>query len=518
MKTIRKIEKDLTLGLTRLRVAAYCRVSTDQCDQLESLEAQRSHYDAYIRAHKDWELVNVYYDEGISGTRADTRPGLQKLMADCRLRRIDMVLTKSISRFARNTADCLALVRELISLNIPIHFEKEGIDTSAMESELLLSVMSSLAESESRSISENTKWSFGRQFRNGTFKVRTPPYGYRRVDVGLQIDPEEAQIVKRIFREALSGKGASVIASGLNQDGIQPRRSKSWSQGSVYDILRNEAYVGDALYQKTFTDDEYRRHKNRRGRRAQYLATSHHDAIITREDFAAVDALISQRAAERNISRGSNKYQTRHAFTGVIICGECGHVFKRRTHKYNRSVYAAWCCQEHLKNKNSCSMKYIREDNLQFAFCVMMNKLIFAGKQLLRPYLDEFKKNSSDAELKRIAKLENELEKNTEKTYSVRRLMAGNYIPPDICNRELNTLKAHASKLKAEIAALEKSTEGSGSVISAIRELIAFTGENRMLTEFDEELFKRFVNRITVMDRNHISFELKCGLALKEEL
>ena len=384
--------------------------------------------------------MNVYYDEGISGTRADTRPGLQRLMADCRLRRIDMVLTKSISRFARNTADCLALVRELISLNIPIHFEKEGIDTSAMESELLLSVMSFLTESESRSISENTKWSFGKQFRNGTFKVRTPPCGYRRVDGGLQIDHEEAQIVKRIFREALSGKGASVIASGLNRDGIMSRQRKGWVHSTIFRILRNEVYTGDALYQKTFTDDEYRRHWNTKGEHAQFLATEHHDAIIS------------------------------------------------------------------------------REDDIEFAFCVMMNKLIFAGKQLLRPYLDEFKKNSSDAELKRIAKLEKELEKNTEKTYSVRRLMAGNYIPPDICNRELNTLKAHASKLKAEIAALEKSAEGSGSVISAIRELIAFTGENRMLTEFDGELFKRFVNRITVMDRNHISFELKCGLALQEKL
>ncbi|MBP3749027.1 MAG: recombinase family protein [Ruminobacter sp.] len=132
MKTIRKIEKGSPHCFARLRVAAYCRVSTDQYEQLESLETQRSHYDEYIRAHKDWELVNVYYDEGISGTRADTRPGLQRLMADCRLRRIDMVLTKSISRFARNTADCLALVRELISLNIPIHFEKENLYTAGM--------------------------------------------------------------------------------------------------------------------------------------------------------------------------------------------------------------------------------------------------------------------------------------------------------------------------------------------------------------------------------------------------
>lgn len=518
MKTIRKIEKGSAPRLARLRVAAYCRVSTDQYEQMESLETQRSHYDEYIRAHKDWELVNVYYDEGISGTRADTRPGLQKLMADCRLRRIDMVLTKSISRFARNTADCLALVRELISLNIPIHFEKEGIDTSAMEGELLLSVMSSLAENESRSISENAKWSIGRRFRNGTYKAGTPPYGYRRENGVLQIESEEAQIVKRIFREVLSGRGAYAIASGLNRDGIMPRRSKSWTSGTIFRILRNEAYTGDALCQKTFTDDEYRRHRNAKGEQTQYLATEHHDAIISREDFAAAETLISQRADGRNISRGSGKHQTRYAFTGIIICGECGHVFRRRTHTTASLGYAAWCCQEHIKNKEACSMKYIREDNIKFAFCVMMNKLIFAGKQLLRPYLDDLKRNSSDAELKRLARLENELEKNTEKTYSVRRLMAGNYIPPDICNQELNNLKAQAAKLKAEIAALEKSAEGSGSVISAIRELIAFTGKNRMLTEFDEELFKRFVNRITVMDRSRISFELKCGLALEEEL
>lgn len=519
MKTIRKIEKSGSSHcFARLRVAAYCRVSTAQYEQLESLETQRAHYDDYIRAHKDWELVNVYYDEGISGTRADTRPGLQRLMADCRLRRIDMVLTKSISRFARNTADCLALVRELISLNIPIHFEKEGIDTSAMESELLLSVMSSLAESESRSISENTKWSFGRQFRNGTFKVRTPPYGYRRENGRLQIEPEEAQIVKRIFREALSGKGASVIASGLNRDGIMSRQRKGWVHSTIFRILRNEVYTGDALYQKTFTDDEYRRHWNTKGEHTQFLATEHHDAIISREDFAAVETLISQRASMRNISPKSDKYLNRYAFSRKIFCGECGHIFKRRIHSSTRSAYVAWCCQEHLKNLKACSMKSVREDDIEFAFCVMMNKLIFAGKLLLRPYLDEFKKNSSDAELKRIAKLENELEKNTEKNYSVRRLMAGNYIPPAICNQELNTLKAYASKLKAEIAALEKSAEGSGSVISAIRELIAFTGENRMLTKFDGEIFKKFVNRITIMDRNHISFELKCGLALKEEL
>ena len=210
--------------------------------------------------------------------------------------------------------------------------------------------------------------------------------------------------MKPIFREALSGKGASVIAFGLNRDGIMSRQRKGWVHSTIFRILRNEVYTGDELYQKTFTDDEYRRHWNTKGEHTQFLAAEHHDAIISWEDFAAVETLNSQRASMRNISPKSDKYLNRYALSRKIICGECGHIFKRRIHSSTRSAYVAWSCQEHLKNLKACS-KSVREDDLEFAFCVMKNKLIFAGKQLLRPCLDEFKKNSSDAELKRITKL-----------------------------------------------------------------------------------------------------------------
>ena len=214
MKRISKIEgvQGARPPKHKLRVAAYCRVSTDSDAQLESLEAQKKHYENYITVRDDWEFAGLYYDEGITGTKKEKRPELMRLIADCEAKKIDFVITKSISRFSRNTTDCLELVRKLQTLNIPIFFEKENLNTGSMESELFLAILSSMAECESVSISENSKWSVERRFQNGTFKLSYPPYGYDWDGTNLVINAEQAEIVKRIFAEALSGKGADAIA------------------------------------------------------------------------------------------------------------------------------------------------------------------------------------------------------------------------------------------------------------------------------------------------------------------
>ena len=192
MKRVTKIDHtaDASSKNRKLRVAAYCRVSTDSDAQLESLEAQRAHYEKYILSRDDWEFAGLYYDEGITGTKKEKRPELMRLMADCAARNIDFVITKSISRFSRNTADCLELVRTLQNLGIPIYFEKENINTGAMESELFLAILSSMAEGESSSIAENSKWSVVRRFQNGTFKLSTPPYGYEWNGEEMVVNPE----------------------------------------------------------------------------------------------------------------------------------------------------------------------------------------------------------------------------------------------------------------------------------------------------------------------------------------
>lgn len=207
MKKVTFIDSTQKGTKPKLRVAAYCRVSTDSDAQLESLETQKIHYEQYITSRDDWAFAGLYFDEGITGTKKEKRPELLRMIADCESGKIDFIVTKSISRFSRNTTDCLELVRKLLDLNIPIYFEKENLNTGSMESELFLSILSSIAQGESVSISENSKWSVQKRFLNGTYKISSPPYGFRWDGQRMEIVPEQAEIVKWIFAQVLSGKG-----------------------------------------------------------------------------------------------------------------------------------------------------------------------------------------------------------------------------------------------------------------------------------------------------------------------
>lgn len=287
MKRITKIETAKTLTLPKKRrVGAYARVSTSADEQLLSLEVQKSHYEDYIKSNPEWAFAGLYFDEGISGTKIKNRTGLQELLQDSEDGKIDLILTKSISRFARNTTECLQMVRRLSELGVTIIFEKENIDTSRMDNEFLLTVLASMAETESRSSSQNVKWAVRKRFESGTFIIPTPPYGYRNEDGEMVIVEEEAEVVRRIFSEALSGKGSTLIARGLENDGIPARKGKGWSHATVYDMLRNEKYTGDVQLQKTFTDDSFNRHYNH-GEENMYLVKDHHAiASVLRQNLS----------------------------------------------------------------------------------------------------------------------------------------------------------------------------------------------------------------------------------------
>ena len=292
MKKITKIEPSSARPTAaKTRVAAYCRVSTGMDDQLVSLETQKNHYKELIGTNPEWVYAGLYYDEGISGTSKEKRPALQRMIADCEKGLIDRIMTKSLSRFARNTTDCLELVRKLLDLGITIYFEKENLDTGSMESELLLSIMSSLAESESVSISENNKWGVRHRFENGTFKIAYPPYGYESQDGVMVINEEEAKWVRWIFEQALSGVASARIAKQLNEKQVPSRRNGNWTPTTIRGMLTNEKYIGDCLFQKTYSDFRFKRHTNN-GERDQFYMEDHHEAIISREDFEAVGALI----------------------------------------------------------------------------------------------------------------------------------------------------------------------------------------------------------------------------------
>ena len=519
MKKVTKIEENRNLQSTRpkLRVAAYCRVSTDSDAQLESLEAQKQHYENYITAHNDWTFAGLYFDEGISGTKKEKRPELNKLIQDCKDGKIDFIITKSISRFARNTTDCLDMVRTLLDLQIPIFFERENINTGSMESELFLAILSSMAESESHSISENNKWGIQKRFRDGTFKISYPPYGYDWNGTEMVINPVQAAVVKRIFAETLAGKGSQAIANELNAEAVPTKKGGRWSGTSIRGMLINEKYVGDVIFQKTYTDYHFNRHVNYGGK-DQYMIMDHHEPIISREDFEAVAKMIAQHASEKGIQKGQEKYQNRYCFSGNIICSECGNTFKRRVHTCKEHKYIAWCCNTHLTDKDSCSMLYIRDDDLKISFLTMMNKLIYGHKQILRPLLTHLRNTNSGKSSTREHELQTLLLQNTEQRETLTKLMAQGYIDQVLYNKENNELLMLAENYKAEIDSIQKSCNLNSEIIATLSELLHFTEHSKMLTNFDESLFNSHVNKVIVYSRNEIGFKLKCGLTLKERI
>ena len=284
MKRITKIEENMLLEKRKLRVAAYCRVSTASEEQLVSLAAQKAHYENYIKSNDAWEFAGLYYDEGISGTKKEKREGLLAMVAACERGTIDFVITKSISRFARNTLDCLKYIRELKEKNIPVFFEKENINTMDSKGEVLLTIMASLAQQESQSLSQNIKLGLQYRFQNGEVRVNHSRFlGYTKDEEGnLIIEPAEAEVVKRIYREYLEGASLLQIGRGLEADGILTGAGKTkWRPETLKKILQNEKYIGDALLQKTYTVDFLNKKRvQNKGIIPQYYVENSHEPII----------------------------------------------------------------------------------------------------------------------------------------------------------------------------------------------------------------------------------------------
>lgn len=501
----------------KLRVAAYARVSTDNTEQLISLEAQKVHYEAYIKANPDWEFVGIYFDEGISGTKKENRTELLRLISDCENKKIDFVITKSISRFARNTIDCLEIVRKLTDLGVFIYFEKENINTQSMESELMLTILSSLAENESISISENNKWSIQKRFRNGTYKLSYPPYGYDYIDGQIVVNKKQAEVVKRIFTDALAGKGTQKIAQELNDEGVRTKKGGQWRGSTIRGILRNEKYTGDVILQKTYTDDNFTRRTNK-GEKDQFLIENNHEAIISHEEFKAVNLAIEQRGKEKGIKSGNSKYLNRYPLSGKIQCSECGSTFKRRIHGTKNNKYIAWCCSKHITNIEECSMIYIREDSIHQGFVTMINKLIFSHKVVLRPLLRKLKLMNYSDNLIRVQEIESKMEKNAEQLQVLINLMTKGYLEPALFNKQNNELRSEAEKLKDQKEALYRFINGGMAKITELERLIKYVSKSKNIESFNKEVFEQFVEKIVAFSPTEIGFSLKCGLLLKERM
>ena len=366
---IRQVRPAATPILRRKRVAAYCRVSTGKDAMLHSLSAQVSHYSAYIQARPGWEYAGVYADEAFTGTKNE-RPKFQQMLSDCRAGKIDLILTKSISRFARNTLTMLETVRELKTLGVDVFFEEQNIHSMSGDGELMLTILASFAQEESRSVSDNCKWRIRKDFSEGRPMNLPLLYGYKSMQGKIAVDEEEAAVVRRVFKEYLSGAGSPRIAARLREEAIPRRFGGTWTATAVIEMLSNEKYTGDSLLQKTYTEDHLsKKTKKNRGELDRYYAENTHPAIIDHETYERAQQIMARRREEINIRKPTG---ARYPLTGKIVCGRCGAHYNRRTRSTGRGSIPryTWQCLTYLsRGKRFCPAKQIPEETLNALTC-----------------------------------------------------------------------------------------------------------------------------------------------------
>ena len=514
------------------RVCAYCRVSSDEEDQQSSYNLQVKHYTDFIKKNALWKFSGVYADEGISGTSIKNRTDFMRMIEDCKAGKIDMIITKSISRFARNTLDCLNNVRMLKGLSSPvgIYFEKENIDTLDSKSELLLTILSSLAQDESRSISENVRWSIQKRYQQGKFQCSTKFFlGYDTDKNGeLIINEMQAKTIRRIYQETIEGNGINIIANGLMADKIKTGTGKTkWCPNSVYRILRNEKYCGDVLMQKRVTLD-FLTHKRvtNKGHQPQYFIADHHPAIISKEDWNAVQIELDRRhnMKQANGKTVIQKYSNRSAFSNMLFCGICREpLIRRRLTSYDKNgkyLYSAWKCRVsdgRIKGME-CKARCFREVGMEHAFMTMLQEMKNNQEDLMKEaksYLADVDLNDWEKERLDFLKLQiNTLDEQLSQVAATAQTSIASDVYDDISmklTREIDALRTEWEKLneKQHKALLIKRTQNW--LMSELNKLKEFEPTSERI-EFREDIFKRIVRRGDVFDDGNIIYELNIGI------
>ena len=498
----------------KLRVAAYARVSSSSEDQLNSYRVQNQYYSELISGNPDWEMVDIYADEGVTGTSVEKREDFQRMMCDCRKGKIDRILVKSISRFARNTKDCLAAVRELKELGVSVQFEEQGIDTSKVSSEMVTAIMASLAQKGSESISSNVRWGVQKRMLDGTFISSSVPYGYEMFHGQLRILPSEAQFVKWIFQAYLSGLNAQSIAEQMNQAyallGIE--NTRKWHNTTILYILSNERYIGDSLWQKTYATDSLptRQIKNA-GSKTQYYIEHTHTPIIDRDTYSAVQRLREKRKLD---VKYNDDYQP-NILKKRIMCANCNVPFQRKL----RSGETKWMCRVHNNSKADCPTFPIEESAIHNAFCRLYYKLKHHGGPIFTQMLSNLQKIRYSRMLwsEDVISLNKKISDILSQVQFLTQLQQTGGVDPDTFISSHNKLSEQLRRLKQEKARLLDTD--SNDLADRTRDLMdALEDGPDFLDGFDAELFDALVDKIIVDSNERLRFRLKNGLELTEQI
>lgn len=501
-------------------VCAYARVSTDKDEQEDSFERQIAHYTEYIRSRHDWEFGGIYADEGISGTKAEKRPQFMKMIADCREKKIDKILVKSVSRFARNTVDALTFIRELRELGVSILFESENIDTMTPNGEVLLTILAAMAEQESRNISKNIKWAMQKKFKNGDMMYNyAQTLGYTKSEKGiLIIEPEEAKIVIRIYREFICGYSTTQIAERLERDKIKsPQNKDKWYPSCVRSMLSNEKYKGSALMGKTFKPDvlSKKRYKNE-GQEAQYYVEDNHPSIISKEMFELVQAEIERRSNLRSSTKsGVGKFSSKYPFSGYIVCGECGSKFRRYSQTNSGAKIPTWVCVNHKINGNTaCVNLQVKEKDIERVYLETMAEIMKNKEELETKLLINIEEVLDDSLAEKLETIEKEIIILQAEIMECNKRKRNGEIGNEEYYTTVASLGNKIDSLENEKRSLESKGEGIKLAKYRMEEIATLLDNTDMTKEFNPDIFKSLVEIVKVHKGKQIEIIFKCGVSV----
>lgn len=511
------------------RVAAYCRVSTDKEQQEHSFETQKEMYTEMIMMKPNWQMAGIYADEGITGTIAKKRPDFMRMIEDCRKGKIDLIITKSVSRFSRNNLDCLLYVRELKERGIPIIFEKEGINTLQVSSELLITLFSGLSQAESESISMNVKIGKRQSLKNGNVPFCYKSFlGYRKgADGKPEIDPEQAVTVRRIFTEYLAGKSLLDIAKGLTADGIPTARgSFKWSSPRVLSILTNEKYKGDALLQKTFiVDCISKKSKKNNGELPMYYVENNHPAIIERAVFDRVQEEVSRRNSKRKVKQNGTKtelgkYSGKYALSEILYCGNCGTPYRRCTWSKNGKKKIVWRCISRLDygTKYCKDSPSIEESVLQNAIAAAITKkaqMESAGIERICRHIELYQSSQDMSSI--LAKQERlkEIEDRIDRLMNIDSEAAQN----GAFDEQFRCLHNEMYAIMDELEAVDKTKSKLEIASDSIGEIATvISGIKNHPVEYNDLAVRQLIECIKVMSTDTIHIYFKDGTMIKATL
>ena len=512
-----------------MRVAAYCRVSTDSEDQLESYKAQVAYYTDAIAKNPRWRFVDIYADEGITGVMAKKLTNFMRMMRDCEKGKIDLILTKSVARFARNTVDSLNYVRRLKAKGIGVYFEEQALDSLKTENEMALGLYSVLAQAESENISANVRWGIRQRMQSGTFKFRYNLLGYRKGDDGNpEIVEEEAQYVRAIFNMYLDGKSLDQIKSYLEGEGVLTKTGKNvWNKCIIQAILTNERYCGDLLMQKTFTENCItKKVKKNRGEMPKYLIRDNHPAIITHATFKMAQMEMARRGSVRKKADSGiteqGKYSGKFALTDILVCGECGSPYRRKTYSRNGENKRVWRCLSRLEHGTEfCSDSItVDDETLKKTIVRGISKALSDKQDVLNLILSNlaYAVTGEDDTLEMYA-IEKQLKTLSGIMDETMELAASSTGDGKRFQEEMKSLSSQMVVLREQLEIIKGRIDSNKKVNEEIENIKqCLSADSLDFSEYNDATIRRLVEYIRVMKDNSIIIVLKGGMQIQENI